>query len=51
MQMVLDKAIESYRRHIFLEQANQAFAALRQSEELWTEELAEREGIKQQLEK
>jgi len=43
MQMVLDKAIESYRRHVFLEQANQAFAALRQNEELWQEELAERE--------
>lgn len=43
MQAVLDKAIENYRRHIFLMQANQAFAALRQNEELWCEELAERE--------
>lgn len=43
MQTVLDKAIENYRRHIFLMQANQAFAALRQNEELWHEELAERE--------
>lgn len=43
MQAVLDKAIENYRRHIFLVQANQAFAALRQNEELWREELAERE--------
>jgi L-lactate utilization protein LutC len=42
MQTVLDKAIESYRRQFFLEQANQAFAALRQNEELWQEELAER---------
>jgi hypothetical protein len=43
MQAVLDKAIENYRRHIFLMQANQSFAALRQNEELWYEELAERE--------
>jgi hypothetical protein len=43
MQMVLDKAVESYRRHIFLEQANQAFADLRQNEELWQKELPERE--------
>lgn len=42
MQTVLDKAIENYRRYIFLVQANQAFAALRQNEELWQEELAER---------
>jgi hypothetical protein len=42
MQIVLDKAIESYRRSVFLVQANQAFAALRQDEELWQEELAER---------
>jgi hypothetical protein len=42
MQTVLDKAIESYRRYVFLLQANQAFAALKQNEELWQEELAER---------
>ncbi|MDY6782091.1 MAG: toxin-antitoxin system protein [Cyanobacteriota bacterium] len=42
MQTVLDKAIENYRRQIFLVQANQGFAALRQNEELWQEELAER---------
>jgi len=42
MQTVLDKAIENYRRYVFLVQANQAFAALRQNEELWQEELAER---------
>ncbi len=42
MQTVLDKAIENYRRYVFLKQANQAFAALRQNEELWNEELAER---------
>lgn len=43
MQTVVDKAIENYRRYIFLVQANQAFAALRQDEELWREELAERD--------
>jgi hypothetical protein len=43
MQTVLDKAIENYRRYVFLVQANQAFAALRQNKELWQEELAERE--------
>lgn len=42
METVLDKAIENYRRYVFLVQANQAFAALRQNEELWQEELAER---------
>ncbi len=42
MQTVLDKAIENYRRYVFLIQANQAFAALRQNEELWHEERAER---------
>ncbi|NER19836.1 MAG: toxin-antitoxin system protein [Symploca sp. SIO1B1] len=43
MQTVLDKAIENYRRYIFLVQANQAFAVLRQNEALWQEELAERD--------
>ncbi|NET58039.1 MAG: toxin-antitoxin system protein [Symploca sp. SIO2E6] len=43
MQTVLDKAIENYRRYIFLVQANQAFAALRENDELWQEELAERD--------
>ena len=42
IQTVLDKAIESYRRYVFLVQANQAFVALRQNEALWQEELAER---------
>ncbi|MDX2212141.1 MAG: hypothetical protein SFY66_02515 [Oculatellaceae cyanobacterium bins.114] len=42
MQTVLDKAIENYRRYVFLMQANQAFATLREDEDLWHEELAER---------
>jgi hypothetical protein len=41
--MVLDKAIEDYRRYLFLVQANKAFEALRQDEDLWQEELAERQ--------
>jgi hypothetical protein len=44
IQAVLDKAIETYRRQIFLEKANQAFATLRQNETLWREELAERQA-------
>jgi hypothetical protein len=43
MQAVLDKAIENYRRCIFLERANQAFIALRQDDALWAGELEERE--------
>ncbi len=42
MQSVVDQAIESYRRSIFLAQANAAFVALRQNETLWQEELVER---------
>ena len=41
-QQVLDEAIEAYRRHVFLEQANQAYAALQQNADQWAEELAER---------
>lgn len=43
VQTVMDKAIENYRRYLFLVQANQAFTALRNDEELWQEELAERQ--------
>jgi hypothetical protein len=42
VQAVLDKAIEEYRRQIFLIQTNQAFADLKNDPELWQEELAER---------
>ena len=42
IQQVLDEAIEAYRRHVFLERANQAYATLRQDADLWAEELAER---------
>jgi hypothetical protein len=34
LQIVLDKAIENYRRYIFLVRANEAFAGLRKNETL-----------------
>ncbi|WP_204106577.1 MULTISPECIES: hypothetical protein [Spirulina sp. CCY15215] len=40
---ILEKAIENYRRQMFLMEANQAFTALRNDETLWQEELAERQ--------
>lgn len=42
MQAVLDKAIEEYRRKYFLEEANRAFATLRNDPEAWQSELEER---------
>ncbi|MDJ0561628.1 MAG: toxin-antitoxin system protein [Microcystis sp.] len=46
---VLDKAIENYRRYVFLVQANEAFAALRKNETLWQEEISERQTWEQTL--
>jgi len=43
MSAVMQKAIDSYRRRRFLEEANRAFAALRADEDAWNEELKERE--------
>ena len=43
MQAVLNEAIDSYRRQKFLEDANAAFAALRNDPEAWREEQQERE--------
>ncbi|CAA7601230.1 Hypothetical protein DEACI_1883 [Acididesulfobacillus acetoxydans] len=42
-QTTLDKAIEAYRRQVFLQQANNAFAELQKKPELWQEELSERQ--------
>jgi len=42
MQAILDKAIETYRRQWFLEQANKAFAALKAKPDAWREEIEER---------
>jgi len=39
---VLEKAIENYRRTLFLVKANLAFEELKTNEELWSEELSER---------
>ena len=39
---VLEKALEAYRRKIFLEQMNAGYAALRADPQAWAEELAER---------
>lgn len=43
VQTVLKQAIDSYRREKFLEEANAAFAALRNNREAWTEEQQERD--------
>jgi hypothetical protein len=42
MQHVLDQAVEQYRREQLLEEANRAFAALRQDPQEWERELQER---------
>jgi predicted transcriptional regulator len=44
MQAILDQAIEQYRRQVFLEEANQAYAVLRNNSEAWQAELEEREA-------
>jgi hypothetical protein len=42
IDQIVDKAIEEYRRHRLLDEANAAYAALRSDEQAWQEELAER---------
>jgi hypothetical protein len=42
MQAILDRAVEDYRRRVFLEQANRAFARLREDPEAWAAEQEER---------
>lgn len=37
MQALLDKAIEAYRRQLFLEEINQAYAALREDPKAWSQ--------------
>jgi predicted transcriptional regulator len=37
MQLVLEQAIESYRRQRFLEQLNQDFAEVKQDKKAWSE--------------
>ena len=43
-QDVLDHAIDAYKRRVFLEQANRAYATLRQDDARWAEEIAERKA-------
>ena len=42
IQTVLDHAVETYRRTVFLEQLNRDFAALRADPQVWQEEQEER---------
>jgi len=42
MQSILDKAIETHRRQLFLEHANAAFSALQEDSEAWQAEQEER---------
>jgi predicted transcriptional regulator len=42
MQTIIDRAIESYRRQSFIEQANKAYSALRDNPGAWATELKER---------
>lgn len=42
MSVVLEKAVEAYRRQRLFAQANAAYAALRSDPEVWAEEVAER---------
>lgn len=43
MSVLLDKAVEAYRRQCIFQQANAAYAALRSDPKAWAEELAERQ--------
>lgn len=42
MMDVLDKALDAYRRKVFLDQLNAGYAELRADPEAWAEHLAER---------
>ena len=42
MHVILDRAVEAYRRKCFLEAANRAYATLRNDPDAWQEEQAER---------
>lgn len=44
MQAILDKAVEMYRRHHFLEDSNRAFEVLRANPAAWKTEEADREA-------
>ena len=42
MQVVLEKALEMYRRQLFLQKTNDAYAALKENKEAWQQEIEER---------
>ena len=42
MQSIVEKAIERYKREMFLESLNQDFKRLRENDKAWNEELDER---------
>lgn len=42
LQKTLSRAVEEYRRKLFLEQANAAFERLRRNKKLWAHEQGER---------
>ncbi len=42
MEEILNKAVELYRRYLFLKRTNAAFAALRANLDAWTDEEEER---------
>ncbi len=42
LQSILDDAIEDYRRHRFLQEANKAYSVLRKNPKSWEAELEER---------
>jgi hypothetical protein len=42
LQSILDEAIEDYRRHRFLQEANKAYSVLRKNPKSWEAELEER---------
>lgn len=44
MQTTLDKAIEAYRRHQVLREANEAYARLKADPKAWKKELEERKA-------
>jgi DNA-binding transcriptional regulator YhcF (GntR family) len=43
MQVIIERAVEEYRRASFLDETNKAFLALKEDQRKWREELAERE--------
>ena len=42
MQAILDRALEQFRRRVFLEEANEKYKALRKDKKAWKAELKER---------